>query len=530
MTAQAFGRATGHLYPPPSGEGHQEMASLLLGDWLESWRSAFPKHHLQRQWTWIALLSLVAAIAVGGLSFEAFRVVTAHLGARMPAVGVWGAPFLTTLAYGWFFLTTIWLGRTYRRRERIVPLLMSPLPFPHLAAYLMLRDTGLVGLLVTLLGFPFLMGGLLGVGADASAIALALPLWLLTMASALAMANATILILYRLLPAGWEGPLSFAAANVLILFMPMLTKGLGSHWVPFYWPGQMAAKVLAAAPGWPRLQALGGLAAMTAGFFLMVYALTRQCLHLNWSKSEEVVPSRFLGKLAFLHPGQMPAVSVVLKDWLLISRAWGEAVVLVILFGVIFRLRANMGLPMVEMTGAPLLGALLASWALVELLAFLGESQREGANTMLLAMSPMPVRTLVWAKFIAIAAPRLALGEVALLAASIQGRLLPHHALMGQLGLALMVSTLTWLEVPHAFEGDPARLGRWLDLWERFFRFWRLLVVYPAVGLFFVLATQVAAIAWDQHVTGMTGLCFGLMGIGVCLAAMLSGALCKRKL
>jgi hypothetical protein len=101
---------------------------------------------------------------------------------------------------------------------------------------------------------------------------------------------------------------------------------------------------------------------------------------------------------------------------------------------------------------------------------------------------------------------------------------------MGQLGLALMVATLTWLEVPHAFEGDPARLGRWLGLWERFFRFWRLLIVYPAVGIFFVLATQIAAIAWDQHVSAMTGLCFGAMGVGVCLSAILSGALCKRKL
>jgi hypothetical protein len=490
----------------------------------------FPTHQLRRQWIWIGMLSLLAAAVVGGLSFFGFQAIALHLGPKMPGIGAWGSPFLTTLAYGWFFLTTIWLGRTYRRRERVIPLLLSPLPFPQLAMYMMLRDTGLVGLLVTLLAFPFLLGGLLGVGADASAIALALPLWLLTMASAVAMANATILILYRVLPAGWEGPLSFAAANVLILFLPLLTQGLDSPWVPFYWPGLMAAKVLAAAPGWPRVQAIGGLMAMTAGFFMMVYALTRQCLHANWSKSEEVVPSRFLSKLAFLHPGQAAMASVILKDWLLISRAWGEAVVLILLFGVIFRLRANMGLPMIEMTGAPLLSALLASWALVELLAFLGESQREGANTMLLALSPLGSRPLIWAKFIAIAIPRLALGEVALVAASLQGRLAPHHALMGQLGLALMVATLTWLEVPHAFEGDPARLGRWLGLWERFFRFWRLLIVYPAVGIFFVLATQIAAIAWDQHVTAMTGLCFGAMGVGVCLAAILSGALCKRKL
>jgi hypothetical protein len=166
---------------------------------------------------------------------------------------------------------------------------------------------------------------------------------------------------------------------------------------------------------------------------------------------------------------------------------------------------------------------------LVELLAFLGDSQREGANTMLLAMSPMPRSRLLAAKFLAIAGPRLAIGEVALMAACLQGRLPIHHAAMGQVGLALMVMTLTWLEVPHAFEGDPARLGRWLGLWERFFRFWRLLVVYPFVGIVFVIATQIAAIAWDQHVSGMTGLCFGVLGVTACLSAMLCSALVGRK-
>lgn len=508
----------------------REFGALLLSDWLESWRGVFPSHGLKQQWLSIAVISLVASTLMGALSFTGFRTLEAVLGARMPDVGTWATPFLATLAYGWFFLTTIWLGRTYRRRERVIPLLLSPLPFPHLAAYLMLRDSGLIMLLVSLLGYPFLLGALLAVGADPSAIALSAPLWVLTMTAALAMANATILVLYRVLPAGWEGPLSFAAANVLILMLPMLTKGLHVAWMPFYWPGMMAAKVMQALPGLPRLQAFGGLCAMTAGFLLMVHALTRQCLHSNWSKSEEIVPSRFLGKIAFLFPGQGPMVSLILKDWLLISRAWGEVLILMILLGVVMRLRANMGLPILEMTGAPLLGAMLMAWMLVELLAFLGESQREGPNTLMLALSPLGGRRLVWAKFLAIAAPRLLLGEAALALAAFQGNLVLHHALMGQLGLLLMIATLTWLEVPHAFMGDESRLGRWLALWERFFGFWRLLVVYPLVGLIFVLATQLAALAWDQGVTALAGLCFGAMGLLVCAASLLCTVLVRRKL
>ncbi|MNS19244.1 hypothetical protein D3C72_509560 [compost metagenome] len=508
----------------------RELSSLLLSDWLESWRGVFPSHGLKEQWALIGVLSLLAALAMGGIAHQVFHGLHLVLGARMPGVGAWAPPFLMTLAYGWFFLTTIWLARTYRRRDRVIPLLLSPLPFPHLAAYMMLRDTGLVMLLVSLLGYPFLLGALLGVGADLSAIALSAPLWAATMVSALAMANATILILYRVLPAGWEGPLSFAAANVLVLMLPMLTKGLGSVWVPFYWPGAMAAKVMQALPGWPRLQAFSGLVAMTAGFLLMVHALTRHCLHANWSKSEELVPSKLLGRISFLYPGQSAWTTVLLKDWLLIARAWGEAMVLVILMGVVMRLRHNMGLPMLEVTGAPLLGAMLVAWTAVELLAFLGESQREGPATTLLALSPLGTRPLVWAKFVSIAVPRLLLGEAALLAATLQGHLAPHHAGMGQVGLLLMIATLTWLEVPHAFEGDPARLGRWLHMWERFFGFWRLLVVYPFVGLAFVLATQLAALAWDQGVSALTGMCFGGMGIAVCVSAMLCTALVRRKL
>lgn len=508
----------------------REFFALLLSDWLESWRGVFPAHGLKQQWAWIAGLSLVAAGLMGALSFNGFRTLEAVLGPRMPEVGVWATPFLTTLAYGWFFLTTIWLGQTYRRRSRVIPLLLSPLPFPHLAAYMMLRDTGLVMLLVSLLGYPFLLGALLGVGADASAVWLSAPVWALTMAAALAMANATILVLYRVLPAGWEGPLSFAAANVLILLMPMLTKGLYVAWMPFYWPGLMAAKVMQAAPGMPRVQAFGGLCAMTAGFLLMVHALTRQCLHANWSKSEEIVPSRFLGKLAFLHPGQSAMASLILKDWLLISRAWGEVLILVVLAGVVMRLRHNMGLPVIEMTGAPLLGAMLMAWTLVELLAFLGESQREGPNTQLLALSPLGGRKLLWAKFVAIATPRLLLGEAVLLLATLKGGLLPHHAAMGQVGLCLMVVTLTWLEVPYALDGDASRLGRVLRAWDRFFGFWRLLIVYPLVGLIFVLATQLAAIAWDQHVSGLAGVCFGAMGLLACAAAWAGQHLASKKL
>jgi hypothetical protein len=515
----------------PVGESSaHEFLALLLSDWLESWRAAFPRHGLARQWTLIALISLTAALGVGALSCSAFRAIAHHMGPRMPDAGVWLGPFLMTAAYGWFFLTTIWLGRTYRRRDRVVPLLLSPLPFPHLAAYLMLRDTGLVGLLVTILALPFLLGGLIGMGADGSAVALAVPLWCLTLAAALAMADVTILVLYRLLPAGWEGPLSFAAANVGVLLLPMLTGGLSSLAVPFYWPGLLAAKVLSAAPGWPRLQALGGLAAMTAGLLMMVVALTRTCVHANWSKSDELVPSPALGKLSLLKAGQGPVASVILKDWMLISRAWGESLVLVILVCVLMRLRANMGLPMLQVTGAPLLGTLLAAWALIEFVAFLGEGHREGPNTLLYALGPMGVRKLVWAKFVAIAVPRLLIGEAALAVALWQGKLGLIHAAIGQGGLILMVTTLTWLEVAHALDGDAGRLGRWLGLWARFFGFWRLLVVYPVVGLFCVLATQVAAIAWDQHVSGMTGLCFGLMGLGACAASMLSSAIVRRKL
>ncbi|MFN3432028.1 MAG: hypothetical protein ACK46X_19020, partial [Candidatus Sericytochromatia bacterium] len=104
----------------------RELSSLLLSDWLESWRGVFPRHGLKEQWALIGVLSLLAALAMGGIAHQVFQGLQLVLGPRMPGVGAWAPPFLMTLAYGWFFLTTIWLGRTYRRRDRVIPLLLSP--------------------------------------------------------------------------------------------------------------------------------------------------------------------------------------------------------------------------------------------------------------------------------------------------------------------------------------------------------------------------------------------------------------------
>lgn len=510
--------------------GIRSLTELLLGDWLENWRGMFARHDRTRQWIFIAIFVMVAATITGGVSYSAFKTLVAYFGTRMPPIAAWAGPFMAVLAYGWFFLCTIWLSRTYRRRERVIPLLLSPLPFPHLATYLMLRDTGLLFLMLTVLAYPFMLGGLLAVGAPTSLVVLSLPLWLLTLGGALAMANGVILALFRLLPAGWEGPMSFATANVLILMLPFLTKGLWNPWVPFYWPGLLAKEVLKAAPGWPQVGAIALLATLTAGLFAIGVDLTRRCLHANWSKSEELVPSKFLGKLSFLAPGQHPMATVILKDWLMTSRAWGEVLIVLLLLGVAFRLRAEMGLPVVEMSGAPLLGALIMAWAMVELLAFLGESHKEGQTTLLLSLSPLSPKALVWAKFTSIALPRLLLGEFALLIASAKGDLVTPHVLIGQVGLITMVTILSWLEVPQAFQPSEGKLPGWLKVYDRFYDFWRLLLIYPAVGLLCVIGTQVAAYAWDQGVTGLTGVCLGVIGLVASLAAMFSGALVKRKL
>jgi hypothetical protein len=332
------------------------------------------------------------------------------------------------------------------------------------------------------------------------------------------------------LPAGWEGPLSFATANVLILMLPFLTHGLTSPWVPFYWPGLLAGMALKASSPWVMLQAVAGLGAVFFGLMGAVRVLTERCLHANWSKSEELVPSGLLGKVSFLEPGQHPMAALILKDWMLTGRAWGEALIIVLLLGVSFRLRSDMGIPSVEMQGAPLLGAMLMAWAMVELLGFLGESHKEGPTTLVLTMSPMSVLSMVWAKFAAIALPRLVLGEAALLITSAKGDLTTEHVLMGQAGLMMMVAMLSWLEVGQAFTGSEDQMPRWLSLWDKFYDFWRLIAVYPLVGLGCVVGTQVAAIAWDQGVSGFSGILIGGMGIGACVAAMFCRVIVRHKL
>lgn len=533
------GLIAARFFPPPGGregrvggplENERSLFALLLGDWLESWRGIFARHGLLSQWAFIGTFTAVAALALGLLSHAAFANLSAQLGPRMPAYGMWMSPFLSFLAYGWFFLTTIWLGRTYRRRERVIPLLLSPLSFSDLAAYLMLRDTGLPLLLLSVLGLPFVVGGMAGAGAPAWAIAMAFPLWGLLMLSALAMANVAILLLFRILPAGWEGPMSFATANVLILMLPFLTHGLGHGAVPFYWPGLLATTALKAHSPWLALQAMAGLGAIFLALMVAVRVLTERTLHANWSKSEELVPSGLMGKVSFLAVGQGPMTSLILKDWMLTARAWGEAAIVVILLGVSMRLKADLGVPVVEFSGAPLLGAMIMAWAVVELLGFLGESHKEGPNTLVLTMSPLSVLGMVWAKFIAIALPRLALGEGALLIATMRGDLSTAHAVMGQAGLILMVCILSWLEVAQAFSASEDRLPGWLKLWDQFYDFWRLILIYPAVGLVCVIGTQVAAIAYDQGVSGFTGMIFGVIGVMACMAAMFCRVSVGRKL
>ena len=63
MSATLEGPAA--IAPPRARDEHaalsdlREFGSLLLSDWLESWRGVFPSHGLKQQWLCIAALSLI---------------------------------------------------------------------------------------------------------------------------------------------------------------------------------------------------------------------------------------------------------------------------------------------------------------------------------------------------------------------------------------------------------------------------------------------------------------------------------------
>lgn len=509
------------------------LGALLGAEWLEGWRRFAPRHDLRAMKAVGLAIAMGAATGLGGASYWGFAAMRRLLGPEAPPLAVWLGPFLTIVSYGWIFLAVIWLSRTYRRRERLGPLLASPLPGRAIAAYLRYRDTGLPLALLTMLGLPFVLGGLLGAGAPALALVAAPFVWGAMLLGGLALAEALVVTLFRVLPAGFEGPFSFAAANVGMLILPAATHGLTDPRVPLYWPGAWAASALAG--GRPELGVLLLGAAALAG--LGASWLSRRWIFATYSKVEGARHvSRPLAR-GLLKPGGSPLAALVAKDWALAMRAWGEAIVVLALFGLAWRVFGSpaglMGGPAASVPDAPgaaALSGLLVAWAVAEGMAFVGESFKEGPHTAWLAHSPAGARTLGLAKAIAIGYPRLIFGGLAYAAVALKG-----HAdwltAFGALATACMIAGLACLEVPHAFEApDPGRLPAWARAWDRFYGFWRLILVHPGLGLVSLGLMALGAAAAERGLWAIAAASALLLGAGALGAAGFAFALTRLKL
>lgn len=507
--------------------------ALLGAEWLDGWRRLAPRHDLRALGAAGGAVALFAATGLGGASYWGFTALRRLLGPEAPALAVWLAPFLTIVSYGWIFLAVIWLSRTYRRRERLGPLLTAPLPGRGLGLYMRFRDTGLPLALLTMLGLPFVAGGLLGAGAPLGSVAASPMVWGAMLLGGLAMAELVVVFLFRVLPAGFEGPFSFAAANVGMLILPAATHGLLDPRVPLYWPGALASAALAGG----RLDQAWLLLGLAAAASLAASRLCRRWIFETYSKVEGARHvKRSLGN-GLLRPGRSPVAALVAKDWALAIRAWGEAIVVLALFGLAWRvfggpagLMGQSASPAPEVAGGAALSGLLVAWAVAEGLAFVGESFKEGPHTAWLAHSPAGSRTLGLAKAIAIGYPRLVFGGLAYGAVALRA----HPGWLeafGALATLCMIAGLACLEVPHAFEPpDASRMPGWARAWDRFYGFWRLIVVHPLGGVAALGLTALGAAAAGRGLWAIAGASAALLLAGTGAAAAFAFTLTRLKL